>query len=149
MREGEDLERSGEEAKEEAGDVRTSSGMISFESKEFLRRLDLIKVRLAEAGVVGVLKAAFETVDVDEEMEEEKDVVIEKGVIDSPMNDFCSAAIVGKSIPEVIMAIGFHASISNWGVVEGEPRAEEDAEAPDSEEAERIGGWSWNEFRVE
>lgn len=55
----------------------------------------------------------------------------------------------GNSNLEVIMAMGFHASISNWGVTEGEPRAEEDAEAPDSEEADRTGGWSWNEFKVE
>jgi hypothetical protein len=34
-------------------------------------------------------------------------------------------------------------------VIEGEPRAEDDAEAPDSEEAERTGGWSWNEFNVD
>jgi len=121
---------------EEAGDVETSLGVISLASREFLRRLHFIEVQLAEAGVVGVLKAVLEAVD----GEGVKDVVVAEGTIDSPMNDFCSAAIVGKSIPEVIMAMGFHASISNWGVVEGEPRAEEDTEAPDSEEAERTGG---------
>jgi hypothetical protein len=136
MKAEEDLERSGEEVTEGAGDVETSYGRTSLESKEFLRRLDLTEDQLAEAGVVGVLKAWLEAVDI----EEEKDVVVAEGTADSPMNDFCSAAIVGKSIPDVIMAMGFHASISNWGVVEGEPRAEEDAEAPDSEEAERIGG---------
>jgi hypothetical protein len=113
-----------------------SLGVSSLKSRESRRRLDLIEDQLAEAGIVGVLKAVLEAVDVGEE----NDVVIVEGTIDSPINDFCSAAIVGKSIPEVIMAMGFHASISNWGVVEGEPRAEEDAEAPDSEEAERIGG---------
>lgn len=82
--------------------------------------------------------------------EEEKHVVVvAEGAIDSPTNDFCSAATVGNSKLEVIMAMGFHASISNPGVIEGDPRAEEDADAPDSEEAERTGGWSWNEFRIE
>lgn len=90
--------------------------------------------QLAEAGVFGGLKAVLGAVDV------EGGVIVAEETTDSPMNDFCSATIVGKSIPEVIMAMGFHASISNWGVVEGEPRAEEDAEAPDSEEAERNGG---------
>ena len=92
--------------------------------------------QLAEAGVVGVLKGLLEAVDA----EEERDIVVAEETIDSPTNDFCSAAMVGKSIPEVIMAMGFHASISNWGVMEGDPRAEDDAEAPDSEEAERTGG---------
>lgn len=82
------------------------------------------------------MKALSGAVDV----EEEKDAVDAQGTIDSPTNDFCSAAMVGKSIPEVIMAMGFHASISNWGVMEGDPRADDDAEAPDSEEAERTGG---------
>lgn len=107
-----------------------------MERKEFLRRLDLEEGQLTEAGAV----------DVEEDM---KDVIVAEGTIDSPTNDFCSATMFGKSIPEVIMAMGFQASISNWGVIEGEPRAEEDAEAPDSDEAERTGGWSWNEFRVE
>jgi hypothetical protein len=57
--------------------------------------------------------------------------------------------MVGYSRPEVIIAIGFQASISNWGVIEGEPRADDGAETSDPEEAERTGGWSWNEFRVE
>lgn len=38
------------------------------------------------------------------------------------------------------IARGFQDSTSNWGVIEGDPRAEDDAEAPDSDEADRIGG---------
>lgn len=123
-------------AEDVADGEETSHGRISWESSEFLRNLDLEQDKLAEAGVVGVLKALLEAVDA----EEEKDVVVADGTVDSPTNDFCSATMAGNSIPDVIMAMGFQASISNWGVMEGEPRAEEDAEAPDSEEAERIGG---------
>jgi hypothetical protein len=46
------------------------------------------------------------------------------------------------------IAIGFHESL-NWGVRDGESRAEEDTEAPDSDDAESTGGCSWKEFEVE
>jgi hypothetical protein len=48
--------------------------------------------------------------------------------------------IVGYSRPEVIIAIGFQASISNCGVIEGEPKADDGAETSDPDEAERTGG---------
>lgn len=123
------------------GDVETSFGRTMLESKELLRRLDRKEIPLAEAGAVGVLKIVPEAEEEEEEEEwEEKNACVAEETIDLPTNDFCSATIAGKSIPEVIIAMGFHASISNWGVMEGEPRAEEDAEAPDSEEADRTGG---------
>lgn len=46
------------------------------------------------------------------------------------------------------LAIGFQGSV-NCGLSDGEPTAEEDTDAQDSDEAERIGGWSWKEFDVE
>lgn len=45
------------------------------------------------------------------------------------------------------MGIGCHEL--NWGTSDGEPMADEDTEAPDSEDAERTGGISWKEFEVE
>jgi len=40
--------------------------------------------------------------------------------------------------------MAFHEA-SYCGLREGEPIAEEDTDAPDSEEAERTGGWASNE----
>lgn len=37
----------------------------------------------------------------------------------------------------------------NCGTSDGEPIAEDDTEAPDSEDAESTGGISWNECEVE
>jgi len=37
----------------------------------------------------------------------------------------------------------------NCGTSDGEPIAEDDTEAPDSEDAERTGGISWKECEVE
>ena len=103
---------------------------------KFPCKFDLEEDQLAEAGVVGGMKALLEWWGV----EYVKDVAVADETIDSPTNDFSGAIMVENSRPEVIMAIGFQDSISNWGVIEGEPRAEDDAEAPDSEEAERMGG---------
>lgn len=123
---------------EEVGEQGISHGWISLESAEFLRRLGFEEEQLAEAGVLGVLKTLLEALGVEERMEDV--AVVERGV-DLPTKFFSVATMDGYSRPDVSpMANGFQDSISNWGVIEGEPRAEDEAEAPDSDEAERTGG---------
>jgi hypothetical protein len=99
------LESNGEEATEETGEMEMSYGRISLESVEFLCKLGLEEDHVAEAGVVGVLKA----LDVEEDA---KDVAVTVGTIDSPTKDFSVPTMAGYSKPDVRL-IGFHASISN------------------------------------
>jgi hypothetical protein len=74
----------------------------------------------------------------------EEDVVEE--TVDSPTNVFSEAIMPGYSKPEVNpRPTGFQGSLK----CVGEPIAEEDTEAPDSDEAERTGGCSWKECDAE
>ena len=134
------LGRTGEEVTEgEAGGAGVSNAFIAFASVELLRKLNLEDGRVAEAGVVGVLNATFDIVGEDKETKE--DVAVTEETIDSPTKLFSAATTAGYSKLDVRpMARGFQDSTSNWGVIEGEPRAEDDAEALDSDEVERIGG---------
>lgn len=75
--------------------------------------------------------------------------VADERIIDSPTKVFSTATIAGKSKLEVRPSpMGLHRSVK-CAACNGEPRAEDDTEAPDSDEAERIGGCSWNEWDVE
>jgi hypothetical protein len=47
-----------------------------------------------------------------------------------------------------LFVMGFHGSL-NCGLSEGEPMAEDDTDAQDSDEAHSTGGWSWKECDVE
>lgn len=70
-------------------------------------------------------------------------------IIDSPTKAFSVATIPGYSKLDVRPSpIGFHGSL-NCAACNGEPMADDDTEASDSEDAERIGGCSWNEGDVE
>jgi hypothetical protein len=61
-------------------------------------------------------------------------------IIDSPTKCFSVATIPGYSKLEVRpRPIGFHGSLK-CGTCNGEPKAEDDTEAPDSDEAESTGG---------
>ena len=99
------LESNGEVTEEEEREKRMSFRWISLESVEFLRKLDLEADQVAEAGVVGVLKA----LDVETDA---KDVAVIVGTVDSPTKDFSVATMAGYSKPDV-RPIGFQASISN------------------------------------
>ena len=94
-----------------------------------MRPFDLARDQ-SDAGVLGVLK------DVEDIAE----------TVDSPTKVFSAAIIPGYSKPGVKASpAGFHGS---WKCV-GEPIAEEDTEAPDSDEDESTGGCSWKECDVE
>lgn len=99
------LESNGEVTEEEEREKRMSLRWISLESVEFLRKLDLEADQVAEAGVVGVLKALGVEKDA-------KDVAVIVGTVDSPTKDFSVATMAGYSKPDV-RPIGFQASISN------------------------------------
>lgn len=99
------LESNGEVTEEEEREKRMSFRWISLESVEFLRKLDLEADQVAEAGVVGVLKALGVEKDA-------KDVAVIVGTVDSPTKDFSVATMAGYSKPDV-RPIGFQASISN------------------------------------
>ena len=99
------LESNGEVTEEEEREKRMSFRWISLESVEFLRKLDLEADQVAEAGVVGVLKASGVEKDA-------KDVAVIVGTVDSPTKDFSVATMAGYSKPDV-RPIGFQASISN------------------------------------
>lgn len=68
-------------------------------------------------------------------------MIIAERMVNLPTKVFSVAAMAGYSKLDV-SPIGFQDSTSNWGVTVGEPSADDDAEAPDSEEAERTGGRS-------
>ena len=99
------LESNGEVTEEEEREKRMSLRWISLESVEFLRKLALEADQVAEAGVVGVLKALGVEKDA-------KDVAVIVGTVDSPTKDFSVATMAGYSKPDV-RPIGFQASISN------------------------------------
>ena len=99
------LESNGEVTEEEEREKRVSFRWISLESVGFLRKLDLEADQVAEAGVVGVLKALGVETDA-------KDVAVIVGTVDSPTKDFSVATMAGYSKPDV-RPIGFQASISN------------------------------------
>ena len=111
--------------------------------------LDLGQGRVAEAGVVGVLKTCLLQIGNTGDLTKGKDKVVgvEKSG-DLPTKDF-SAAMLEYSKPGAgPSAIGFHDSL-NCGMIVGEPMADEDTEAPDSEDASRTGGISWKEWEME
>jgi hypothetical protein len=86
---------------------------------------------LSEEKIVGNAK------EIDESVEE---------VVDLPTKDFSAAIIPEYSKPDVSpRPMGFQDSLK----CVGEPIAEDDTEAPDSEDAERCGGCSWKECDVE
>lgn len=75
--------------------------------------------------------------DVTEEIEDESF----EGTVNSPTKLFSVATIPGYSNPVVSPSpIGPQDSLK----CVGEPSAEDDTEAPDSEDADRTGGCSWN-----
>jgi hypothetical protein len=81
---------------------------------------------------------------------EEKDSRLEGTLVDSPTQP---GTLTGSTMPGYSKAgvsprpaeSGFQESLN----CDGEPRADEDTDAPDSEEAESTGGCSWNECDVE
>lgn len=127
----------------------------SFKSREFRRpaiALDLDAGQLAEAGVFGVLNTfVCGRCDCGEAGDGEEEKLDLKGtLIDSPTQPgtLTASTIPGYSKPEVRPrpdVSGFHGSL-NW---EGEPMADEDTDAPDSDEADSTGGCSWNESDAE
>jgi hypothetical protein len=83
------------------------------------------------------------------EEEEEEEETVGKGTVDLPTYDLSVATIPGYSYPVVTPSpIVLHESLK-CGTSDGEPMAEDDTEAPDSEDAERMGGCSWKECEVE
>lgn len=132
-----------------------SLGRTSFERREFRRPanvLDLDADHLTEAGVDGVLNTfVCGNSDLKDAGDgEEKGLELEGTLVDSPTQPgtLTASAMPGNSKPEVRprpAVSGFHGSL-NW---DGEPMADEDTEAPDSDEADRTGGCSWNESDAE
>lgn len=124
----------------------TSHRRTTCDKREFLRPLVLLGDHVADAGVTGVLNTRLSACGLEGgTMEESGEAVVEE-TLDLPTNVFSAANIPGYSKPDVKPSpTGFHDSWK-WG---GEPMAEEDTEAPDSEEAESTGGCSWKECDVE
>jgi hypothetical protein len=81
--------------------------------------------------------------------DEEEVKAVDEGTVDLPTYDLSVATMpwywYSAVTPSSIM---FHESL-NCGTSDGEPIAEDDTEAPDSEDAERTGGCSWKECEVE
>jgi hypothetical protein len=140
-----------------------SLGRISCERREFLlpeQALDLEPDHFAEAGVAGDLNTLLcelsnrgdGNLGVSGDATED-DSSLEGTLFDSPTQPGTLSATTSPvySKPEVSPSpcvIGFHDSW-NCGLRDGEPMAEEETDAPDSDEADRIGGWSWNECEAE
>jgi hypothetical protein len=96
--------------------------------------------------VTGVLKTVLSDRGLVGDTREESEDAVVKGIVDLPTNVFSAAIIPGYSKPDVNPSpAGFHGS---WKC-DGESMAEEDTEAPDSDEADRTGGCSWKECDVE
>ena len=96
---------------------------------------------LDEAGAIGDLNTMLSDRGVigDAKEEYEAESLCEEGTIDSPTH-LSDTTRPGYSKLEVSPSpMGFQGSV-NWGLSEGEPTAEDDTEAPDSDEAERMGG---------
>jgi hypothetical protein len=66
--------------------------------------------------------------------------------VDSPTKVFSAAIIPGYSKPELRPR---PTEFQGSSKCVGEPIADDETEAPDSDEAERMGGCSWNECDVE
>ena len=113
--------------------------------------LDLEDDHLAEEGVVGVLNTfACGRSDSSVGDEEEKEVEFEGTLVDSPTQpgSLTCSTMPGYSKPDPRPSPAdrwFQGSL-NWL---GEPMADEDTEAPDSEDADRIGGCSWKDRDAE
>lgn len=93
--------------------------------------------------MTGVLKTfCFGFGDGTEEDEEKEEAAMEE-TSDLPTYDLSFATMPEYSKPDVSppMGIGFHGSV-NWGTSDGEPTADEDTEAPDSDDADKTGGIS-------
>jgi hypothetical protein len=114
---------------------------MTWDKREFLRPCPLTDDHFAEAGETGVLKRGV----VGQYTDEKEDAVVERSV-DSPTKVLSAAIIPGYSKPDVSPnPTGFQGSLK----CVGEPIADEDTDAPDSDDAERTGGCSWNECDVE
>jgi hypothetical protein len=132
-----------------------SLGRTTFERREFRRpanAFDLDADHLAEAGVADDLNTFWcEGSDVGvAERAEEKDSSFEEILVDSPTQPgtLTGSTMPGNSNPGVSprpAESGFQESLN----CDGEPMAEDDTVAPDSEEAESTGGCSWNECDIE
>ena len=116
--------------------------------REFLRSFGF-KDQVAEAGVTGVLNTCLLWPGGVGNATKEEDKTLGERTVDLPTYDLSDATIPGYSYPAVTPSpIVFHES-SNCGTSDGEPIAEDDTEAPDSEDAERTGGCSWKEYEAE
>jgi hypothetical protein len=124
----------------------TSHGRTICDKREFLLPLGLGIDQFAEAGVMGVLNTFLSERGVVGDIREEIDDDTAERTVDSPTNVFSAAIMPWYSKLEVSPSpIGFQGSL----YCVGEPIVEDDTEAPDSDEAERTGGCSWNECDVE
>jgi hypothetical protein len=139
-----------------------SLGRTSFDRREFLRpanTADRGPDHFAEAGVTGDLNTLLcESSDrgdgnggVRGDSAIKDDSVVEGTLVDSPTH---AAALSGTTRPSYSKpelpctmgiprpaVMGFHGSL-NCGLSDGEPMLEEETDAPDSDEAERMGGCS-------
>jgi hypothetical protein len=123
----------------------TLHGRTTCNRRDFLRPVGLANDQLAEAGVDGVLNTFPSERDVVGDTRKGDDHDDER-TVDSPTKVFSVAIMPGYSNVDVSpRPIGFQDS---WKCV-GEPIADDDTEAPDSEDAERIGGCSWKECDIE
>lgn len=131
-----------------------SPGRISFERSEFRRSacvLDTEIDHLAEAGIDGVLNTfACELSDSCGGEVEGKEVELVGTLADSPTQpgSLTWSTMPAYSKPEASPRPAdrwFQGSL-NW---EGEPMADEDTEAPDSDDADSTGGCSWKDMDAE
>jgi hypothetical protein len=149
----------------DASDVASgrSLGRTSFDKREFLlpEMADLACDHLAEAGVIGDLNTLFCGSSGRREencggvhgdmLTEEGDSVVEGTFVDSPTQPGTLSVTTSPSYskPELLctigrpspLFIGFQDSL-NWGFSDGEPMLDDETEAPDSDDAERMGGCS-------
>jgi hypothetical protein len=141
---------------------RRSLGRTSFDKREFLlpERADLACDHFADAGVIGDLNTLLCGSSGRREgncgvhgdvVTEEGDCVVERTIVDSPTQPGTLSVTTrfSYSKPELLCTIGsprpfdigFQDSV-NWWFSDGEPMLDEETEAPDSDEADRMGGCS-------
>ena len=124
----------------------TSQGRTICDKVEFLRPFALADDQFAEAGVTGVLNTSLAGRGVAGHFTEQVEDTVVEETFDSPTKVLSPAIIPEYSKPDVSPSpVGFQGSLK----CVGEPIADEFTDAPDSDEAERTGGCSWNECDVE
>jgi len=167
------LLKDGDEFEEEREGSKTllerSLGYTSFDKRELRlaygpvlvgeRRIDIGLDHFAEAGVAGDLNTLLSDRGQEEEAADEKGSDFEEMCVDSPTQPktLSETTRLSHSKPALLWTmpvarpspfIAFQESL-NLGFSDGDPMAEDDTEAPDSDEAERIGGWLSKECEAE